>query len=305
MDLTHSDGGRAFRAEVRGWLEEQPHAASSPTSAGSAGRAASTRPTTSGSPGTAISPSTAGPASAGRTEHGGRGLPPDPAGDLPRGVRPCGRARPGQPPGRGAARAHADRVRHRGPAAALPAADRRASASCGARATPSPAPAPTWRTSQTKGRWSRQARPTGSSGWSTARRCGPRSPTSPTGASCSPAPSPGRGATRACRYLLVPMDQDGVEVRPIEQLTGGSEFNEVFFTGATTDADLVVGEPGRGLAGRDGHASASSAASRRSGSSVGFARELDALVDLARRNGTLRRPVGPRPAGERAGSGSR
>ena len=35
-------------------------------------------------------------------------------------------------------------------------------------------------------------------------------------------------------FLLVPLDQDGVEIRPIEQLTGGSEFNEVFFTGART-----------------------------------------------------------------------
>ena len=37
-----------------------------------------------------------------------------------------------------------------------------------------------------------------------------------------------------------------MEVRPIEQLTGGSEFNEVFLTGARTAADLVVGEPGDG-----------------------------------------------------------
>ena len=47
-------------------------------------------------------------------------------------------------------------------------------------------------------------------------------------------------------YLLVPLDQPGVEVRPIVQLTGDSEFNEVFFDDARTDADLVVGEPGDG-----------------------------------------------------------
>ena len=35
-------------------------------------------------------------------------------------------------------------------------------------------------------------------------------------------------------YLLVPMDQPGVEVRPITQLTRTSEFNEVFFDGART-----------------------------------------------------------------------
>ena len=35
-------------------------------------------------------------------------------------------------------------------------------------------------------------------------------------------------------FLLVPMDQPGVEVRPIKMITGDSEFNEVFFTDART-----------------------------------------------------------------------
>src|SRR5450759_576050 len=47
-------------------------------------------------------------------------------------------------------------------------------------------------------------------------------------------------------YLLVPMDQPGVEVRPITQLTRTSEFNEVFFDGARTSAEHVVGEVGDG-----------------------------------------------------------
>jgi len=38
------------------------------------------------------------------------------------------------------------------------------------------------------------------------------------------------------------MDQPGVEIRPIDQITGDSEFNEVFFDGARTPADHVVGE---------------------------------------------------------------
>ena len=42
-------------------------------------------------------------------------------------------------------------------------------------------------------------------------------------------------------YLLVPMDQPGIEIRPIVQLTGDSEFSETFFTGARTDAGNVVG----------------------------------------------------------------
>ncbi|MFI6940477.1 acyl-CoA dehydrogenase family protein [Streptomyces sp. NPDC050418] len=48
-------------------------------------------------------------------------------------------------------------------------------------------------------------------------------------------------------FLLVPMDQPGrIEVRPIQQLTGTSEFNEVFFDGAVASAAHVVGGEGNG-----------------------------------------------------------
>jgi alkylation response protein AidB-like acyl-CoA dehydrogenase len=42
-------------------------------------------------------------------------------------------------------------------------------------------------------------------------------------------------------YMLVPMRQDGVEVRPITQVDGSAEFNEVFFTNARCPKDNVVG----------------------------------------------------------------
>lgn len=101
---------------------------------------------------------------------------------------------------------------------------------------------------------------------------------------------PGSERHRGLSFLLVPLDQDGVEVRPIEQLTGGSEFNEVFFTGARTAADLVVGEPGGGwqvamaLLGFERGVSVLAQV-------VGFARELDGVVDLARANGAIDDPV--------------
>jgi alkylation response protein AidB-like acyl-CoA dehydrogenase len=47
-------------------------------------------------------------------------------------------------------------------------------------------------------------------------------------------------------YLLVPLDQPGIEVRPLKQMTGGMDFNEVFFENARTRADCIVGEPGQG-----------------------------------------------------------
>jgi hypothetical protein len=42
-------------------------------------------------------------------------------------------------------------------------------------------------------------------------------------------------------YLLVPMHQEGVDVRPITQVDGSAEFNEVFFTNARCPKDNVVG----------------------------------------------------------------
>jgi alkylation response protein AidB-like acyl-CoA dehydrogenase len=46
---------------------------------------------------------------------------------------------------------------------------------------------------------------------------------------------------RGLTMLLVPVDQPGVEIRPIANLAGSEEFSECFFSGARTDADLVVG----------------------------------------------------------------
>jgi len=42
-------------------------------------------------------------------------------------------------------------------------------------------------------------------------------------------------------YLLVPMKQPGVEVRPIEQIDGSAEFNEVFLTNVRCPRENVIG----------------------------------------------------------------
>lgn len=91
-------------------------------------------------------------------------------------------------------------------------------------------------------------------------------------------------------YLLVPMDQTGVEVRPIIQLTGTSEFNEVFFDGARTDADLVVGEPGKGWGVAMGTLGFERGVST-IGQQTDFRRELDAVVAAAKDNGRWDDPV--------------
>ena len=47
-------------------------------------------------------------------------------------------------------------------------------------------------------------------------------------------------------YLLVPLDQPGIEIRPLKMITGESHFNEVFLNDARTPADWIVGERGQG-----------------------------------------------------------
>ncbi|MCH6231599.1 acyl-CoA dehydrogenase family protein [Microbacterium sp. CFH 31415] len=91
-------------------------------------------------------------------------------------------------------------------------------------------------------------------------------------------------------YLLVPMDQPGVEVRPILQLTHTSEFNEVFFTDAATEADLVVGEVGGGwrvaMATLGFERGVSTLAQQ-----IAFRRELDDVVQTARELGSIEDPL--------------
>ena len=92
---------------------------------------------------------------------------------------------------------------------------------------------------------------------------------------------PGSTRSQGLSYLLVPMRQPGVTVRPIRQLTGTSEFNEVFFDGARTDAAHVVGAPGDGWR----VAKATLALERGAamlGLQVGFRRELEDLLTVAR-----------------------
>jgi len=86
------------------------------------------------------------------------------------------------------------------------------------------------------------------------------------------------------------MDQPGIETRAIVQITGGGEFNEVFFSDAVTDASMIVGEAGKGwgvamdlLAFERGISTLAQ--------QVGFERELDGLIAEAKRRGVTSSPV--------------
>ncbi|MCU1426236.1 MAG: acyl-CoA dehydrogenase [Actinomycetia bacterium] len=91
-------------------------------------------------------------------------------------------------------------------------------------------------------------------------------------------------------YLLVPMDQPGIDVRPIVQITGHSEFNETFFDGARTPIDNVVGDVNDGW-----RVAMGTLAFERGASTLGqqltFENDLREITDLARRNGLHCDPV--------------
>jgi 3-oxochol-4-en-24-oyl-CoA dehydrogenase len=47
---------------------------------------------------------------------------------------------------------------------------------------------------------------------------------------------------RGISYFICPMDLPGIEIRPIQEMTGGSTFNEVFFTDVRLPAESLVGD---------------------------------------------------------------
>ncbi|WP_128431787.1 acyl-CoA dehydrogenase family protein [Streptomyces cyaneus] len=96
---------------------------------------------------------------------------------------------------------------------------------------------------------------------------------------------------RGLTFLLVPMDQPGrIEVRPIRQMTGTSDFNEVFFDGARARVEHVVGGEGGGwrvamsLLGFERGVSTLA-------QQVGFAAELGRVVRAAVESGAVGDPV--------------
>ncbi len=91
-------------------------------------------------------------------------------------------------------------------------------------------------------------------------------------------------------FLLVPMDQPGVEVRPIRMMSGESEFNEVFFTDAVTASENIVGRPG------DGWAVAMTLLGYERGEAaatlpIRFRNELDRLIVFAKETGAAKDPL--------------
>jgi alkylation response protein AidB-like acyl-CoA dehydrogenase len=95
---------------------------------------------------------------------------------------------------------------------------------------------------------------------------------------------PEAAAHKGISYLLVPVDQPGVTVRPLHQMTGTAEFNEVFFDDARTAKDMVLGEV------NDGWKVAMATLGFERGTAflsqqLAFQHELAELIEIAHKNG--------------------
>jgi alkylation response protein AidB-like acyl-CoA dehydrogenase len=95
-------------------------------------------------------------------------------------------------------------------------------------------------------------------------------------------------------FLIIPMRQPGIEIRPINQITGDSHFNEVFLDGAEVPAENIVGQEGEGwkvlqtALAVERLIMGEGAGERRQGS---FKDNKVSLLDIAREAGKLGDPV--------------
>ena len=95
---------------------------------------------------------------------------------------------------------------------------------------------------------------------------------------------------RGLGFFLVPLAQEGIDIRPINQLTGTAEFNEVFFDGASCGGDDLVGAAGDGWRVAMGLLGFERGVSTL-GQQMLFQVELDGVVRLAKLNGAAQQPA--------------
>ncbi len=100
----------------------------------------------------------------------------------------------------------------------------------------------------------------------------------------------GSKGPRGLTFLMMQLDQPGIEIRPIRQINGDAEFNETFFDGARCPEDSLIGAVG------DGWRVAMTLLSFERGVStlgqqMAFRNELDAIIAAARQNGAAKDPL--------------
>nr|WP_029890539.1 acyl-CoA dehydrogenase [Polycyclovorans algicola] len=101
---------------------------------------------------------------------------------------------------------------------------------------------------------------------------------------------PGSKGNKGLIFLLMKLDQPGIDIRPIRQISGGCEFNEVFFDEAICEAGDVLGAPGDGWKVAMGLLEIERGVSTL-GQQMHFAFELETVVAAAKRSGRICQPA--------------
>lgn len=100
----------------------------------------------------------------------------------------------------------------------------------------------------------------------------------------------GSKGPKGLTFVMMDLNQPGIEVRGIKQINGDAEFNETFFTDARTAADNIIGAPGDGWKIAMGLLAFERGVSTL-GQQMSFRHEMDAIIEAAKANGAARDPL--------------
>ncbi len=100
----------------------------------------------------------------------------------------------------------------------------------------------------------------------------------------------GTKGPKGLTFLMMEIDQPGIDIRPIKQINGDAEFNETFFTDATCPADSLIGAVGEGWKIAMGLLAFERGVSTL-GQQMAFRNELDAIIAAAKANGAAKDPL--------------
>lgn len=100
----------------------------------------------------------------------------------------------------------------------------------------------------------------------------------------------GSRGPKGLTFLMMEIDQPGIDIRPIEQINGDAEFNETFFDGARCPKDSLIGAVGDGWRVAMGLLSFERGVSTL-GQQMAFRNELDEIIAAAKANGAANDPL--------------
>ena len=100
----------------------------------------------------------------------------------------------------------------------------------------------------------------------------------------------GSAGPKGLTFLMMPIDQPGIDIRGITQINGDAEFNETFLTDARCPADSLIGNVGDGWRIAMGLLAFERGVSTL-GQQMGFRTELDEIIKAAKENGTANDPL--------------